>query len=73
MCRYPQKPEKGVRSPITAVTGGCEPPNMGAREKTQVIWESGTLIYWAIFFKVPPPVFKISTFYTNVDTCFFCK
>lgn len=34
--RYLQRPEKGVRSPGTVVTGGFEVLNVGARSRTGV-------------------------------------
>ena len=29
-CRYPERPEEGIRSPGAGITGSCEPPDVGA-------------------------------------------
>ena len=36
VCRCPQRPEQGVRSPETAITGSYESVNVGAGNPTQV-------------------------------------
>lgn len=28
-CTYPWRPEGGIKFPVTAVTSGCEPTNVG--------------------------------------------
>lgn len=40
MCRCPQKPERGIRSPGARVTDGCELPDGGAKNQIQVLCES---------------------------------
>jgi hypothetical protein len=40
VCVYPQRPEEGIRPPAAGVTGGCEPPSVGARNQTQALWKS---------------------------------
>lgn len=37
VCKYSRRPGGGIRSPEAGVTGGYEAPNMGARNKTQVL------------------------------------
>lgn len=37
----PQDPEVGTRSPRGGITGGCEPPNMGAGDHTQLYYRGG--------------------------------
>ena len=41
VCRYPQRPEVGVRSSIAGVTGSCELSNTGAGSQTWVLYRSG--------------------------------
>lgn len=38
MCRYPQRPEESVIAPKPGVTGGRESPDMGSRNRIQVLW-----------------------------------
>lgn len=40
VCGYLQRPEKGVGSPGTGVSGSLQLPDVGAGNRTSVLWES---------------------------------
>lgn len=45
MCAVPEEPRRGVRSPEAGITGGCEPPNMDAENRTPVFGKSSQHSY----------------------------
>lgn len=38
VCVCPEKPKEGARSPGAALTGGCEPYNVGAGNWTRMLY-----------------------------------
>lgn len=40
VCRYPKKPEEGVKFSRAGVTDGCKPSSMGAENFTVLVWKS---------------------------------
>lgn len=56
--RHPQKPEKGVRSPEAGVTAGCELPDIGSNNQTQVFCRSTTCLYHWCRIPLSGPLFS---------------
>ena len=47
LCEYPQRPQECVRSPRVRVTGACESPDIGARNRTQALCKKVGLVFWS--------------------------
>jgi hypothetical protein len=47
LVHFPKRPEEGIRSPDSGITGGCEPSDVGP-ENQSVAKAITTCNYWAI-------------------------